>query len=68
MPVKLVGPKVNFKGKTLWEIVGNLKNLGAGRLVVKSHFANYPEPSYYKILNVQPLAAPTKRVSFRVFF
>jgi small subunit ribosomal protein S34 len=34
--VKYIGRKTDFKGKTLWEIVGNLKNFGIGRVVVRS--------------------------------
>lgn len=62
MPIKLIGPKASFTGKTLWEIVGNLKNFGVGRLVFKSHFLNYPEVSYYKIVKVQPVMASTNKV------
>ncbi|KDR20025.1 28S ribosomal protein S34, mitochondrial [Zootermopsis nevadensis] len=56
MPIKYVGRTTSFKGKTLWEIVGNLKNFGVGRIVVRSTFERYPEPSYLKICKVQALA------------
>ncbi|XP_063235540.1 small ribosomal subunit protein mS34 [Bacillus rossius redtenbacheri] len=56
MPIKYIGRTTDFKGKTLWEILGNLKNFGAGRIVVRSRLEKYPEPSYFKILKVQPLA------------
>ncbi|KAK4880181.1 hypothetical protein RN001_008327 [Aquatica leii] len=58
MPVKYIGKTVDFKGKTLWEIVGNLKNFGVGRVVVRSMFERYPEPSYLKILKVETLPNP----------
>ncbi|XP_044269367.1 uncharacterized protein LOC123014364 [Tribolium madens] len=58
MPYKYIGKTTNFKGKTLWEIVGNLKNFGIGRLVIRSTFERYPEPSFFKILKVEPLPCP----------
>lgn len=60
MPYKYIGKTTDFKGKTLWEILGNLKNLGRGRIVVRSRFERYPEPSYLKILDVETLAEPEK--------
>lgn len=51
--VKLIGRKTDFKGKTLWEIVGNLKNFGVGRVVVRSMFERYPEKSFMRILKVE---------------
>jgi hypothetical protein len=56
MPIKYVGRTTDFKGKTLWEIVGNLKNFGVGRIVARSTFERYPEPSYLKICKVEALA------------
>nr|CAD7596660.1 unnamed protein product [Timema genevievae] len=55
MPIKYIGRTTDFKGKTLWEILGNLKNFGVGRIVVRSMFERYPEPSYMKILKVEPV-------------
>ncbi|CAH2981270.1 unnamed protein product [Chilo suppressalis] len=51
--IKYVGRTTHFKGKTLWEIVGSLKNLGIGRLIVRSVFERYPEPSFMKIVKVE---------------
>ncbi|XP_026731158.1 uncharacterized protein LOC113496197 [Trichoplusia ni] len=51
--IKYVGRTTDFKGKTLWEIVGNLKNFGVGRIIVRSVFERYPEPSYMKIVKVE---------------
>lgn len=54
--IKYVGRTTDFKGKTLWEIVGSLKNYGVGRLIVRSVFQRYPEPCYMKILKVETCA------------
>ncbi|XP_053606487.1 uncharacterized protein mRpS34 isoform X2 [Plodia interpunctella] len=51
--IKYVGRTTDFKGKTLWEIVGSLKNLGIGRIIVRSVFERYPEPSFMKIVKVE---------------
>lgn len=51
--VKLIGRKNDFHGKTLWEIVGNLKNFGVGRVVVRNMFERYPEKSFMRILKVE---------------
>ncbi|CAG9561144.1 unnamed protein product [Danaus chrysippus] len=51
--IKYVGRTTNFKGKTLWEIVGSLKNYGVGRIIVRSVFNRYPEPSFMKIVKVE---------------
>ncbi|XP_047534971.1 uncharacterized protein LOC125069499 [Vanessa atalanta] len=51
--IKYVGRTTNFKGKTLWEIVGSLKNYGVGRIIVRSVFQRYSEPSFMKIVKVE---------------
>lgn len=58
MPYKYFGKTTDFRGKTLWEILGNLKNFGVGRIVVRSRMERYPEPSYFKILKVEALPEP----------
>lgn len=65
--VKLIGRTTDFKGKTLWEIVGNLKNFGVGRLIARNMFARYPEPSYIKILNVEALNNEVSIYKVRIF-
>ncbi|XP_046467164.1 uncharacterized protein mRpS34 [Neodiprion pinetum] len=55
MPIKYIGRTTDFKGKSLWEIVGNLKNGGIGRIVARQMFERYPEPSFIKILKVEAL-------------
>lgn len=51
--IKYVGRTTDFKGMPLWEIVGRLKNFGVGRIVVRSVFERYPEPSFMKIVKVE---------------
>ncbi|KAL4707733.1 hypothetical protein ACJJTC_014914 [Scirpophaga incertulas] len=51
--IKYVGRTTDFKGKTLWEIVGSLRNLGVGRIIVRSTFERYPEASFMKIVKVE---------------
>lgn len=60
MPYIYIGRTTYFKGKTIWEIVGNLKNFGVGRVLVRSRFEHYPEPSYIRIKSVEPEANPEK--------
>ncbi|RZF35886.1 hypothetical protein LSTR_LSTR013167 [Laodelphax striatellus] len=57
--VKFIGRTTDFSGKTLWEILGNLKNNGVGRLVQRQMFNRYPEPSYYRIIKVDALPLPS---------
>lgn len=52
MPIKYIGKRTEFKGKSLWQILGNLKNYGVGRMVIRNKLQVYPEPSYMKILKV----------------
>lgn len=58
MPYKYIGKTTSFRGKSLWEILGNLKNFGVGRIVVRSKLERYSEPSYWKVLKVQTLPEP----------
>ncbi|XP_030746039.1 uncharacterized protein LOC115874878 [Sitophilus oryzae] len=58
MPIKYIGKKYDFRGKTIWEIVGNLKNFGVGRIITRGRFERYPEPSFIKILKVETLPKP----------
>lgn len=55
MPIKYIGRTTSFSGKTLWEIIGNLKNFGVGRLVKRHMFERYPEPCYNRIIKVETL-------------
>ncbi|XP_044752327.1 28S ribosomal protein S34, mitochondrial [Coccinella septempunctata] len=60
MPYKYIGRTIDHKGKTIWEIVGNLKNFGVGRMIVRNSFERYPEKSYMRILKVEALPNPAK--------
>ncbi|XP_041986233.1 28S ribosomal protein S34, mitochondrial [Aricia agestis] len=51
--IKYVGRTTDFRGKTLWEIIGRLKDYGVGRIVVRSVFERYPEPSFMRIVKVE---------------
>ncbi|XP_077262095.1 mitochondrial ribosomal protein S34 [Temnothorax americanus] len=65
MPIKLIGRTTDFKGKPLWEILGNLKNFGVGRLVIRNRFQRYPEPCYMKILKVAGMPMPEEAYTDR---
>ncbi|KAK3861704.1 hypothetical protein Pcinc_032363 [Petrolisthes cinctipes] len=54
MPYVLVGRTHSFYGRRLWEIVGHLKDFGAGRMVVRSRFERYPEPCFFRIVSAEP--------------
>lgn len=56
MSVKLIGRTTNLYGKTLWEIIGNLGNAGIGRLITRNSYNRYEEPSFFKIISVEPTA------------
>ncbi|CAG9831566.1 unnamed protein product [Diabrotica balteata] len=60
MPYKFIGRTTDFKGKSLWEILGNLKNYGIGRIIIRSKLERYPEKSYMKVLKVETLQNPEK--------
>lgn len=60
MPIKYIGRTTSFKGKTLWEILGNLKHFGVGRMVIRNKFQRYPEPCFMRILKIATLPAPNK--------
>lgn len=62
--VTYVGRSIDHRGKTLWEIVGCLKDYGVGRIVIRNMYQrDYPEPSYMKILKVEALPEPPAEVS-----
>lgn len=66
--IKYVGKQSELVGKTLWEIVGNLKDFGVGRIVVRNSYANrYTEPCFMRIREVkaEPNEVPPKIQVFR---
>uniref|UniRef100_T1J893 28S ribosomal protein S34, mitochondrial n=1 Tax=Strigamia maritima TaxID=126957 RepID=T1J893_STRMM len=58
MPIHYVGKAVNWKGKKLFEILCNLKNFGAGRIVIQYSLQRYPEPCYYRVVKAEPKMDP----------
>lgn len=51
--LKYVGKPTKYVGKTLWEILGNLKDFGVGRIIVRNAYVKeFKEPCYIKILAV----------------
>lgn len=58
--LKYVGKKSGCTGKTLWEILGNLKDFGVGRIIVRNSYTRYKEPCYMRVLEVkaQPNEVP----------
>ncbi|EDV95759.1 uncharacterized protein LOC6558503 [Drosophila grimshawi] len=53
--IKYIGRTTDFRGNSLWEIVGNLPDWGVGRMVIRNMFQRYPEPCYMRILKVQAI-------------
>ncbi|XP_065312730.1 small ribosomal subunit protein mS34-like isoform X2 [Gordionus sp. m RMFG-2023] len=43
---KIGAPLFKYNGKTLYEILANLKNFGINRMVSRNHWLNFPEKSY----------------------
>lgn len=68
MVIKYIGRTHTFKGKPLWEILGNLKNHGVGRIVIRSAQQKYPEASYMRILKVVGLPDTSKHIHVHFFF
>ncbi|XP_034255166.1 28S ribosomal protein S34, mitochondrial [Thrips palmi] len=58
MPYEIYGKATAFHGKTLWEILGNLRNNGVGRIVIRNDYNKRysdPAPSWFRILKVEAL-------------
>lgn len=50
-----IGKPTKFVGKSVFEILCNLKNFGVGRVIQRNLYKQmYPEPCYFKITNVAP--------------
>jgi len=56
--IKYIGVKSPFVGKTAWEILCNLKNLGVGRYLLRNSWKKFPEPSFLKVVKVEPMMDP----------
>lgn len=63
MPLIYVGKYTLFQGRPLWEIVMNLKDFGVGRLVGRNIYRRYPEATYFRVLQVNPLKLEYPEVS-----
>lgn len=55
--VHYYGKKTNFVGKTLYEILANLKNFGLNRMLIKQEelLENPGKPCYYIVKKVEPV-------------
>ncbi|CAK9796754.1 hypothetical protein ANTPLA_LOCUS953 [Anthophora plagiata] len=62
MPIKYIGRSNSYVGKPLWEILGNLKNHGVGRMVIRSNEQRYPEACYMRILKVVGLPNTSQHI------
>ncbi|KOC68713.1 hypothetical protein WH47_06505 [Habropoda laboriosa] len=60
MTIKYIGKTHNLIGKPLWEILGNLKHHGVGRMVIRSNEKVYSETCYMRILKVVALPDTSK--------
>lgn len=59
--IKYIGRTTDFRGNTLWELVGNLPDWGVGRMLIRNMFQRYPEPCYMRILKVQAVDEQVRR-------
>ncbi|KAB7503562.1 hypothetical protein Anas_10174 [Armadillidium nasatum] len=55
MPFVYIGRTHDFLGKSIWEIVGSLKDYGVGRMVIKHRYKRYSEPCFMRIVSAKPL-------------
>lgn len=53
--IQYIGRVNDLKGKSIWEIIGDLKDYGIGRMMIRNMFQRYQEPCYMRVLNVQVL-------------
>jgi hypothetical protein len=55
-PVKYFGKPTYQQGKLIWDILGNLRNFGIGRFLVRSpELLHYPnEMCFYRVASVSP--------------
>nr|XP_018902954.1 PREDICTED: 28S ribosomal protein S34, mitochondrial [Bemisia tabaci] len=54
MPYIYIGRKTTHVGKTLWQLLGNLKDYGVGRLIIRGSQQRYEEPCFLRIARVFP--------------
>lgn len=66
--IKYIAPTTHLVGKTIWEIVGNLKDYGIGRIIVRNdHLKKYDTPCYFRIQEIQThqFLPPVQKPRFR---
>jgi len=62
MPRIFIGKKHDLYGKSLWELLCNLKDLGVGRVVMRTKDnRRFPERSWFTVLRVRPEMDPDNR-------
>ncbi|XP_037094015.1 uncharacterized protein LOC119113888 [Pollicipes pollicipes] len=62
MPRVFIGRTHDLYGKSLWELLCNLKDFGVGRVVMRTKpNRRYPERSWLKIISAQPEMDPENR-------
>ena len=55
MPRVYIGRTHDLYGKSLWELLCNLKDFGVGRVIKRTKFnRRYPEASWYRVISAQP--------------
>ena len=66
MPRVFLGRTHDLYGKSLWELLCNLKDFGVGRVVKRTKFnRRYPEASWYEILSARPEMDPVSEMGDR---
>jgi len=68
--IQQIGRVTYYEGKRLFDILCRLKNFGVGRVVLRNHYVHqYPEPTYFVILKVEPdMSDPTQVILVLRFF
>ncbi|KAG1682579.1 hypothetical protein GQR58_010799 [Nymphon striatum] len=59
---RYIGKPALWHGKALFELLINLKDFGIGRMVVRSNFERYKEPTYFIIKKVAPKMDPDNKL------
>ena len=53
-----IGKPTDHLGRTVFQILANLKNFGIGRMLTRHEFDKFPEPSYHIVKRVQTYMDP----------
>ena len=53
-----IGKESRHVGKTAFQILGNLKNFGIGRMLTRHEFDIFPEPSFHIVKRAEPRMDP----------